>query len=50
MQLMDEIRNAREKNKELSDEERRKNAESLMLRLAKMMDLGSDDEDYDPEV
>ena len=45
VQLMEEIKNAREVNQGLSDEERRKNAEKIMMKLANMMDLGSDGED-----
>ena len=50
--LMDEIKNARETNKNLGDEERRANAELIMNKLAKMMDLGEDGEgdiDYGDE-
>ena len=43
--LMEEIRNAKDINPTLNDEERRQNAERIMMKLASMMDLGSDDED-----
>ena len=49
---MEEIKNARETNKNLNDEERRKNAERIMNKLASMMDLGEDGEgemDYGDE-
>lgn len=49
---MDEIKNARETNKHLDDEGRRLNAELIMNKLAKMMDLGEDGEgdmDYGDE-
>ena len=42
--LIEEIKNARETNKNLDDEERRANAEQIMNKLAKMMDLGEDGE------
>ena len=50
--LMEEIRNAKDLNPTLNDEERRQNAERIMNKLASMMDLGSDDEDIygDEEV
>ena len=50
--LMDEIKNARETNKNLGDDQRRANAEMIMNKLAKMMDLGEDGEgdiDYGDE-
>ena len=46
LKLMDEIKYARENNQGLADEERRANAEVIMMKLAKMMDLG---DDYDDE-
>ena len=45
--LMSQIKNCKENNKNLSDEERRQNAEEIMNKLAGMMDLGSDDDDED---
>ena len=44
--LMDDIKYARENNEGLDDEARRANAEAIMMKLAKMMDLG---DDYDDE-
>lgn len=44
--LMDEIKNARANNEGLDDEARRANAEAIMMKLAKMMDLG---DEYDDE-
>ena len=51
MALMQEIKDARTHGANLSDEDRRKNAEDIMVRLAKMMDLGEnfDGEDYGDE-
>jgi len=50
LKLMEEIQNVRETNKHLGDAERRQNAEKIMLKLAAMMDLGSDaEEDYGEE-
>ncbi len=46
---MEEIRALKDKNKELNDEERRKNAENLILKISQMMELGEDEEDYDEE-
>lgn len=43
--LIEQIKNVKESNKNLTDEDRRKNAENIMMKLAAMMDLGSDDED-----
>lgn len=45
IKLMDQIKFAREHNKGLSDEDRRKNAENIMNQLASMMDLGDDDDE-----
>jgi hypothetical protein len=46
--LMEEIKRIRDMNKNLTDEERRKNAESMILKLSSYMALGDDeDEDYD---
>lgn len=48
--LMNEMRNMQLRNKNdpsLTDEQRRKNAEDMMLRLAAMMDIG--DDSYDDE-
>ena len=46
--LMEQIKYARDNNQGLTDEERRKNAETIMNKLANMMDLG-DDDDVDDE-
>ena len=46
--LMEQIKYARDSNQGLTDEERRKNAETIMNKLANMMDLG-DDDDVDDE-
>ncbi len=46
--LMAEIKSLRETNKNLSDEERRKNAERLILQLSQFMDIGNE-EDEIPE-
>ena len=45
LKLMDEIKYARDNNQGLNDEARRTNAEAIMMKLAKMMDL----DDYDDE-
>ena len=45
LKLVEEIKNVRETNKHLNDEERRQNAENIMMKLAAMMDLGSDGEE-----
>lgn len=45
--LMEQIKFARENNQGLSDEQRKQNAEAIMMKLANMMDLGDDDEDGD---
>jgi hypothetical protein len=42
---MEEIKNVREINKNISDEDRRKNAEAIMLKLAKIMNF----DDYGDE-
>ena len=51
MGLMQEIKDARTNGNSLTDDERRQNAEQIMVRLAKMMDIGEhfDGEDYDDE-
>jgi hypothetical protein len=45
---MQEIKTLKDKNKDISDEERRKNAENIIMKLAQFMDLsegsGSEDE------
>lgn len=43
--MMQQIKNLRETNQNLSDEERRKNAEELILKLSKYMNMddGSDE-------
>lgn len=46
--LMNEMRNMQLRNKNdssLTDEQRRKNAEDMMLKIAAMMDFGEDDVD-----
>jgi hypothetical protein len=45
LKLMDEIKYARDNNQGLNDEDRRTNAEAIMMKLATMMDL----DDYDDE-
>jgi len=45
--LMMEIKNLKERNKNLSDEERRKNAEEMILKLSKYMNL--DEGDFEDE-
>ena len=47
--LMSSIKNCKDTNKNLTDEERRLNAENIMSKLASMMDLGSDGEDGERE-
>ena len=42
--LVEEIKNARQTNQNLDDDQRRANAEQIMNKLAKMMDLGDDGE------
>ena len=44
--LMSEIKAIQETNKDLPDEQRRQNAEQMMIKLASAMGLG---DDYDPE-
>ena len=48
IKLMQEIQGLKEKNKVISDEERRQNAENIIMRLAKWMDI-SDEEFSDEE-
>jgi len=43
--LMDQIRGLRDNNKHLNDEQRRKNAEEMILKLSKYMDIGSDEDE-----
>lgn len=50
LRLMQEIKQLREVNKTLSDEERRKNAEEMIKKLSMYMNLEDDDEDYGDEV
>ena len=45
LRLMEEIKNAKYNSKNLSDEERRINAENIMNKLAALME----DDDYDNE-
>jgi hypothetical protein len=47
MKLMQDIKNLREVNKTLSDEERRKNAEEMVMKLSQFMNIDEDDEDED---
>ena len=47
LMLMEEIKNLRENNKTLTDEERRKNAEAMILKISKYMSL--DDDEYAEE-
>ena len=52
--MMQEIKNMQTAFKDpsgaqVSDEERRKRAEDMILKIAAMMDLGEDGEDDDPE-
>lgn len=51
MGIMQEIKDARTNGTNLTDDERRNNAENIMVKLAKMMDLGEtfDGEDYGDE-
>jgi hypothetical protein len=47
LKLMQQIQQMRELNvTATSDEERRKNAEQLILKLSKYMDIDEDEEDY----
>ena len=43
--LMEKIKGCKENNKNLTDEQRKANAENIMNQLAGMMDFGSDDSD-----
>ena len=45
--LMQEIKTLKDKNKTISDEERRKNAENIIMKLAQWMDLSEGSEDDD---
>lgn len=47
MKLMQDIKNLREVNKTLTDEERRKNAEEIVMKLSHFMNIDEDDEDED---
>lgn len=47
LKLMEEIQNVRETNKHLNDEERRQNAEKIMMKLAAMMQLGGESDGED---
>ena len=52
--MMQEIKNIQEAFKDpsgaqVSDEERRKRAEDMIMKIAAMMDLGDDGEDDDPD-
>ena len=53
LRLMQEIKQMREINNQggqvFLDEERRKNAEALILKLSKYMNLNNDDEDFDDD-
>ncbi len=50
MRLMQEIKQLREVNKTLSDEERRKNAEQMILKLSMYMNLDEEEEEYGDEL
>lgn len=48
MNLMQEMKRVQEMNKNtagLTDEQRRKNAEEMMLKFSKIMGIGEDDDD-----
>lgn len=47
MKLMQDIKNLREVNKTLTDEERRKNAEEMVMKLSQYMNIDEDEEDDD---
>ena len=47
MELMQDIKNLREVNKTLTDEERRKNAEEMVMKLSQYMNIDEDEEDDD---
>ena len=47
MKLMQDIKNLREVNKTLTDEERRKNAEEMVMKLSQFMNIDEDEEDDD---
>jgi hypothetical protein len=47
MKLMQDIKNLREVNKTLTDEERRKNAEEMVMKLSQFMNIDEDDENED---
>lgn len=47
MKLMQDIKNLREVNKTLTDEERRKNAEEMVMKLSQFMNIDEDEEDED---
>jgi hypothetical protein len=47
---MQEIKQLREVNKTLSDEERRKNAEQMILKLSMYMNLDEEEEEYGDEL
>ena len=53
LRLMQEIKQMREINNQggqvFLDEERRKNAEALILKLSKYMNLNDDEEDFDDD-
>jgi hypothetical protein len=49
MKLMQDIKNLREVNKTLTDEERRKNAEDMILKLSQYMNLNEEGEDEEDE-
>jgi len=44
--LMTEMRNMQMMSKNLTDEQRRKNAEEMMMKLAAMIDIGDSDGDH----
>jgi hypothetical protein len=48
--LMQEIKSLKEKNKVISDDERRKNAENIIMKLAQYMDLSEGDSEDEEEI
>lgn len=43
--LMEQIKRCKDDGKNMSDEQRKEHAEGIMLKLAQMMELGSDGEE-----
>ena len=50
MRLMQEIKQMREVNKTLGDDERRKNAEQLIMKLSQYMNIDEDDYGNEDEL